>query len=1142
MLKKILLGLLGLVLLVVVGGAAFLYFAGGEVEKKVLVFSKTEGFRHSSIEAGIAAIEQLGAANGFTVVATEDASVFNEDYLKDFHVITFLNTTGDVLDPVQQVQMERFIQAGGGFVGVHSATDTEYGWPWYGKLAGAYFESHPLNPNVQEAEVSVVTTAHQSTDSLPAAWTTADEWYNYKAINPDNRVLMTVDETTYTEGTNGPNHPIAWFKDFDGGRSFYTGMGHTPEQFEDPLFLRHLLGGIRYAIGTGQPIDYTRAYAEVLPEENRFRRTTFSKYLDEPMEMDFAGPEEILYVSRKGQLHRVDLEMESDEIVATLDVHTGHEDGLLGLAVDPDYANNNWIYLYYSPAGDEPKQHLSRFVYRDGELDEASEKVLLEVATQRDECCHSGGSLEFGPDGNLFVSVGDNTNPHGPSAGFAPLDEQPGRAPWDAQKSAANTNDLRGKILRIRPEADGSYSIPEGNLFPEGTDKGRPEIYVMGNRNPFRISIDSRTGYLYWGEVGPDARADSTTLGPKGYDEINQARAAGNFGWPYQIADNKAYHEKDYATDQAGMAYSLTTPINDSPNNTGRRELPPAQPAMIYYPYDQSEEFPALGSGSRNAMAGPVFHRADYAAGAHVWPEYFDGKLLIYDWMRGWIFAVTLDAEGNYEKMSRILPNTKLNNVIDMAFGPDGALYILEYGSGWFSANPDAALSRLEYVEGNRAPLAEIGADKQVGATPLAVRFNSSNSIDYDGDALTYAWDFGDGSPASDQPSPQHTYTEAGTYKVSLTVTDSEGNEASDRFEVVAGNDMPELAWRIEGGNGSFYWANEPLSIRYAVDVSDTEDGSLAAGTLDASRVKVNFQYQEDGAGAAGGEEDPYANIGKTLVGESDCKSCHKVAAKSVGPDYVSVANRYAGQADAVDYLSGKIISGGGGVWGENVMAAHPDVTPGQAEQMVKYILSLATKGDKNAKQYAAQGTFKSSDHLKSGSKGAYVLEASYTDAGGADAPALTARQRYVLRYPQLQVEDYDDGIAMKMNLKAGQVPGIEEDMGIVIGVKDGYFVFKDLDLTGVAAVRGPLGFAPGITKGGTLELRAGGPDGTLLVSAELNPGLTTVGFAEETFRFQEQVSGRHDVYVRFLSEETDGEIVVVVLDWLEFMNEAGVK
>ena len=217
------------------------------------------------------------------------------------------------------------------------------------------------------------------------------------------------------------------------------------------------------------------------------------------------------------------------------------------MALDPNFETNNWIYLYYSPVGDVEKQHVSRFVYKDGTLEVNSEKVILEVKTQRKECCHAGGSLEFGPDGNLFISTGDDTNPFA-SDGYSPSDEQTGRTAWDAQRSSASPNDLRGKILRITPKDDGTYTIPAGNLFPEGTEGTRPEIYVMGCRNPFRIAIDPHTKYLYWGDVGPDAGKDSLGRGPRGYDEVNQARQAGFFGWPLFIGNNYAYNKYDFAT------------------------------------------------------------------------------------------------------------------------------------------------------------------------------------------------------------------------------------------------------------------------------------------------------------------------------------------------------------------------------------------------------------------------------------------------------------------------------------------------------------------------------------------------------------------------------------------------------------------
>ena len=227
-------------------------------QPRVLVFSKTAGFRHSSIPNGIAAIQKLGQENGFAVEATEDAGVFTEKNLALYSAVVFLNTTGDVLDPAQQDVFERYIRAGGGYVGVHSATDTEYDWPWYGGLAGAYFNGHPGNPNVRTGSYRVLDTTHVSTKGLPARFSREDEFYNFKSIDPTIHVLVEIDETSYEGGTNGAHHPMSWYHDFDGGRAWYTNMGHTEATYTEPLFLRHLLGGLRYAIGTGH-VDFNRA-------------------------------------------------------------------------------------------------------------------------------------------------------------------------------------------------------------------------------------------------------------------------------------------------------------------------------------------------------------------------------------------------------------------------------------------------------------------------------------------------------------------------------------------------------------------------------------------------------------------------------------------------------------------------------------------------------------------------------------------------------------------------------------------------------------------------------------------------------------------------------------------------------------------
>jgi len=213
---------------------------------RVLVFTKTTGFYHESIEAGKSAIRKLGAENGFDVDTTSNADWFDKQSLKKYGAVIFLNTTGDVLNSVQEKAFEQYIQSGGGFVGVHAAADTEYEWEWYGKLVGAYFLSHPEQ---QEARLNIADKNNISTKHLPDPWMHFDEWYNFKNISKETTVLITIDEASYKGGKNGSNHPMAWFHDFDGGRSFYTGLGHTDEDYSDPLFIKHLLGGIQYAIG-----------------------------------------------------------------------------------------------------------------------------------------------------------------------------------------------------------------------------------------------------------------------------------------------------------------------------------------------------------------------------------------------------------------------------------------------------------------------------------------------------------------------------------------------------------------------------------------------------------------------------------------------------------------------------------------------------------------------------------------------------------------------------------------------------------------------------------------------------------------------------------------------------------------------------
>ena len=213
---------------------------------KILVFTKAKGYVHASIPGGVQAIVKLGEQHHFDVDTTSDASRFTEDNLKKYAALVFISSTGNLLNGDQKVQLQRYMEAGGGFVGIHAAADAEYSWPWYNKLAGGWFKSHPKQ---QEAKLIIVNKNHPSTAGLPDTWVRKDEWYNFKDLNPDVTVLIKIDESSYSGGENGSNHPMAWYHEFDGGRAFYTELGHTDESYSDPLFLNHILGGIEYAIG-----------------------------------------------------------------------------------------------------------------------------------------------------------------------------------------------------------------------------------------------------------------------------------------------------------------------------------------------------------------------------------------------------------------------------------------------------------------------------------------------------------------------------------------------------------------------------------------------------------------------------------------------------------------------------------------------------------------------------------------------------------------------------------------------------------------------------------------------------------------------------------------------------------------------------
>jgi cytochrome c len=344
--------------------------------------------------------------------------------------------------------------------------------------------------------------------------------------------------------------------------------------------------------------------------------------------------------------------------------------GLLGIALDPGFSTNHFVYVYYAHAT-EAKHELARFTESAGKLADASKVVLLSVPGVRwDNQHHSAGSLAFGPDGNLYLATGENVDPT-VSQGYASANEA--KRIEDTQATAANTNDLNGKILRIHPEAGGTYTIPAGNLFPASA-KARGEIFAMGMRNPIRIAIDSKTGWVYWGEPGPDAGAESATRGPEGRDEINRAKTPGFFGWPpYFVGENLAYVVN-------GAKQNPERPVNRSPNNTGDSLLPPARPALLSYTDNGNAQYPAFEvNGARASIVGGLYRFEPSQASPNRLPPRFDGSLFIMDWSRDWINEVTLGADGEVSAVKPFLAGARPNGPIDMAFGPDGDMFLLEY-------------------------------------------------------------------------------------------------------------------------------------------------------------------------------------------------------------------------------------------------------------------------------------------------------------------------------------------------------------------------------------------------------------------------------------------------------------------------------
>ncbi|SDU61457.1 Glucose/arabinose dehydrogenase, beta-propeller fold [Jiangella alkaliphila] len=811
-------------------------------EAHVLIFTKTTQFRHTeAITQGVPVLQAAFEAAGITSEHTEDSSIFNDEDLSHFDALIMFQASGDPWTAEEKAAMERYQQAGGGIVAIHNSADMRGNYAWWDTLIGSLMPGHaatgssPGLPGTVRIEDGV----HPSTTHLPQRWERADEWYNFSAnVRGTAHVLATMDETTYDPGGNaqGYDHPISWCKPYDGGRAWVTAMGHFGAHYtQEPDFVQHILGGVQWAAGVAEGDCGGTVW-------DQYEKVPLDQNTSAPFAIDVAPDGRVFFTELvRGQIRVYDPATQTTSTAITIPVYSGGEDGLLGIALDPDFETNGHLFVYHSKASandSDPANFistLSRYtVGANSQIDPASEVVVLEVPARRlpDEPGHTGGGLAFGPDGNLFLSVGDDVNPHSePSGGYAPLSERAGTF-HDARETSANTNDLRGKLLRITPQPDGSYTIPEGNLFPEGTAQTRPEIYAMGFRNPFRFSIDPETGWVGLADYGPDNGSDSATRGPAGMVEWNLIKEPGFYGWPLCIGPNEPYLDVDYTTNPVtvGAPFDCDNPVNDSVRNTGLTELPPVQEPEMYYGYDSSSVPGVIPAGGGLAPMGGPFYQFDPELDSDTkFPEYYDGKPFFYEWAKNRLYSIDLNQEtGDVEKVNPFLPppNEQWMAPIDSQFGPEGSMYVLDWGGGFGRDNPNSGLYRVDYVSGSRSPVAHATATPDSGQAPLAVQLDGSGSTDPEGEALTYAWDYtNDGTVDSTEAQASFTYTENGVYNARLTVTDPHGKTGTTTVPITVGNTRPEVTFDLPP-DGAFFDFGD--TVAWDVEVTDAEDAEIA--------------------------------------------------------------------------------------------------------------------------------------------------------------------------------------------------------------------------------------------------------------------------------------------------------------------------
>ena len=694
------------------------------------------------------------------------------------------------------------------------------------------------------------------------------------------------------------------------------------------------------AVLGGMAVPSVAAGQGAFPDQSRFQKVLLNDRPGEPMSLAVLPDGRVLHTARTGQVRIHNPRTGLNTLVINMadtaqnprGLYQHDEEGLQGIAIDPNFERNRWVYLYWSPRlntptdvvgtgineGDAPFDVttpedrarlalfaanrntsyilLSRFKFQNNRLDLSTEQEIIRVPQDRGICCHVGGQIDFDYAGNLYLSTGDDTNPFF-SAGYTPIDDRTTRNPaFDARRTSGNTNDLRGKILRIRVRNDGSYAIPDGNLFRRGRAQTRPEIYAMGLRNPFRFAVNRRNGDVYVGDYSPDANRADPARGPAGQGRWMLIDRPANYGWPFCATPDKPYVDFDFTPNapQSGEEFNCFRPTNDSAHNTGLRRLPQVAWPEVWYSYPASDDglFPELleqrGGDGIGPMGGPAYEFDRRNRSPLRFPRVFDGHPLFYEWTRDYfkVFELNRPNGNRLEAIHHLFggpesarPNVVQDNPMDAEFGPDGALYTLEYGDGFFAELPEAQLSRIDYVRrGEYTPIVQVSATPTAATTPpLTVQFSSAGTRDPDGDRIAYAWDFdANGTVDSRVANPTFTYTQRGIFEATLRVTDSSGRSASNSVRIVIGNQAPVVqltVWTCPATGPCTPRPNPAVPFRFGSTVhfvvTVTDDQPVDCARVSVAYILGHDQHGHPQSSTAGCEGDIVVPVDEAHIGQN---------------------------------------------------------------------------------------------------------------------------------------------------------------------------------------------------------------------------------------------------------------------------------